>query len=152
MSCGRLLVLAVWNEYLAFALTTEAPDICLSFLQFHSERLLVINFAISLLKRCIMKIFQWVLRNFWFIFKGLLFVLSHLQHAVKWHHPTEKCEKINKDHIILYHTHPSRTKWMFGATHSHPNLFFMEWCLKHKNLICLVTHYLCLFSVQEVLK
>jgi len=57
-----------------------------------------------------MKFFQGVLRNFWFIFNGLPFVLWYLQHAVKWHHSMQKHEKRIKDHTILYSTHPSSAK------------------------------------------
>ena len=37
--------------------------------------------------------------------------------------------------------------------YTHPLTFFhIEWCFKHKNLILLVTYYLCLFCLHEVLK
>jgi len=58
---------------------TETPEICLSFLTFHSERLLIINFAIFWLKRRRMNSFQWVLRDLWFIFRGPLCVSCHLE-------------------------------------------------------------------------
>jgi hypothetical protein len=66
-------------QYLAFALTTETPEIRLSFLTLHSEWLLVINFAIFWLKRCSINRFQWILRNLWFICKGLLYMFRHLE-------------------------------------------------------------------------
>jgi hypothetical protein len=58
-------------------------------------------------------------------------------------------KKRNKDHIIYYIVpiHLVRNKCMELYTHS--LTLFMEWCLKKKNL---VTHYLCLFCLNEVLK